>query len=77
MGQMNPERFVFYPYDESGLAITTEEQLVEELPEYFDRFLAPDREPLARRPGIRGRTDCLGSITASQMGSEEPTAHRL
>ena len=59
-GRIVPDRFVFYPYEERGLAIPTEEHLVEELPEYFEAYLDPNRDRLLGRRSLRGRTDWWG-----------------
>ena len=59
-GRIVPDRFVFYPYDENGLVIDSEAQLVYELPEYFKAHLAPNRSQLLQRLSLRGRTDWWG-----------------
>ena len=59
-GHVVSERFVFYPYQAEGLAITTEEQLIKELPEYFKRHLQPKREQLTGRRSLKDRTDWWG-----------------
>ena len=60
MGRILPDRFVFYPYREAGLAITSEEQLVERLPEYFATVLEPNKDRLARRDSLGDRHDWWG-----------------
>ncbi|MCY3812376.1 MAG: N-6 DNA methylase [Gammaproteobacteria bacterium] len=59
-GTIVPDRFVFHPYDKNGLVIDTEEKLVEELPEYWNAYLEPNRGRLLRRKSLRGRTDWWG-----------------
>ena len=44
--------YIFYPYNEDGLAITNEEQLHDELPTYFQHYLKPNRDRLAARARI-------------------------
>lgn len=51
-GRIEPTRFVFYPYDQRGLAITTEEQLAKEVPQYFAEHLQPNRQRLMARANI-------------------------
>ena len=38
-GTISPDEFVFFPYDSSGLTITTEEELAKRVPRYFERWL--------------------------------------
>ena len=61
-GRVAPRYSVFYPYDECGLLIKTEEDLMRELPAYYERYLEPRRERLARRSSIvrTGRSDWWG-----------------
>lgn len=51
-GRIRAGHYVFYPYNEDGLAIASEEQLTYELPTYFERYLQPNRSRLSRRPSI-------------------------
>ena len=51
-GTISPDEFVFFPYDSSGLTITTEEELAKRVPRYFERWLAPGKTRLASRRGI-------------------------
>ena len=51
-GTISPDEFVFFPYDSSGLTITTEEELAKRVPRYFERWLAPGKLRLASRRGI-------------------------
>lgn len=52
-GQLLPKKYIFYPYTKQGLAIKTEEGLVESVPYFFRHYLAPHREALESR----SRTD--------------------
>ena len=60
MSKIVPDCFVFYPYQEQGLAIVSEEELVRELPAYFEAYLEPRRGALVQRRSLRGRTDWWG-----------------
>ena len=51
-GQIVPGRLVFYPYSQQGLAITSEDQLVQVLPYYFKKYLEPERSRLEQRTNI-------------------------
>ena len=51
-GQIVPGRLVFYPYSQQGLAITSEDQLVQVLPHYFKKCLEPARRRLEQRANI-------------------------
>lgn len=59
-GIIRPERFVFYPYGEHGLSVDSEEQLIRDLPEYFQTYLEPSRASLLQRRSLRGRHDWWG-----------------
>ncbi len=51
-GQIVPGLLVFYPYTQQGLAITSEDQLVQALPHYFKKYLEPARNRLEQRTNI-------------------------
>ena len=51
-GTIRTGHYIFYPYNEDGLAITDEEQLTYELPTYFRHYLQPNRSRLSRRASI-------------------------
>ena len=51
-GTIRAGHYIFYPYDEDGLAITSEDQLTNELPTYFQRYLQPNRNRLSKRASI-------------------------
>ena len=53
-GQIIPGRLVFYPYNQQGLAITSENQLVMELSDYYQKYLEPVRHRLEQRASIAG-----------------------
>ena len=61
-GKIEPRYSVFYPYDEQGLAIETEQDLMRELPRYYEMYLEPRRERLEQRSSIlrAGRSDWWG-----------------
>ena len=61
-GAISPTHYVFYPYDERGLAIPDEATLAEELPVYLQEYLKPNRVGLSRRAAIArsGRADWWG-----------------
>ncbi len=52
-GRVELRHRVFYPYDQQGLAITSEVDLVRLLPKYFERYLQPARSRLEKRPAVR------------------------
>lgn len=52
-GQVELRHRVFYPYDEQGVAITSEVDLARLLPVYFDHYLQPARIRLAKRAAVR------------------------
>jgi len=56
-GSLNVEDFVFFPYDVDGSLIRSETELEAKLPTYYERFLRPNREMLARRVTTAGRED--------------------
>ena len=49
-GQLLRREFLFYPYDEHGLRITSEKDLKQLVPRYYSDWLSPCRERLSRRP---------------------------
>ena len=51
-GEMTIRHRVFYPYDDRGLTITTEAELVKVMPVYFERYLRAVRRQLKERAGI-------------------------
>ena len=51
-GTIRTGHYIFYPYNEDGLAITDEEQLTDELPTYFQHYLQPNRSRLLERASI-------------------------
>ena len=51
-GSIISNHYVFYPYDDRGLAITSEEELNEELPTYSSRYLQPAKARLSERASI-------------------------
>lgn len=58
-GSITPSRFLFYPYDNEGLAIKTEADLMQKVPQYAAAFLIPEKERLSGRAAIvrSGRND--------------------
>ncbi|WP_419861194.1 HsdM family class I SAM-dependent methyltransferase [Candidatus Palauibacter sp.] len=52
-GQIRSGHRVFYPYDQQGLAITSEADLTKQLPAYFDCYLRPIRSRLKERCDVR------------------------
>lgn len=48
------KEYVFYPYDESGLVLKTEEDLIAHIPTYYSVALLPHRTSLENRPSLRG-----------------------
>lgn len=61
-GTIRSNHYVFYPYDEHGLAIKDEQTLNEELPFYSQHCLRPNRTHLSQRSSIvrSGRSDWWG-----------------
>ena len=51
-GTILSNHYIFYPYDDQGLAITSEEELNEEVPTYSTRYLRPARTRLSERSSI-------------------------
>lgn len=51
-GTIRSGHYVFYPYDDQGLAIKNEEQLKDELPFYYAHYLHPKTERLSDRKSI-------------------------
>lgn len=52
-GILRSSHRVFYPYDDSGLVITSEAVLVDLLPDYFSHYLHPERSRLEQRCDVR------------------------
>lgn len=74
-GQIRSRHWIFYPYDDDGLAIKTEQQLAKAVPSFLKKFLTPERETLSKRANIiRGnRPDWWGlSERRSWALSKEP-----
>jgi adenine-specific DNA-methyltransferase len=54
LGQLVPSYYVFFPYDAEGKpSITSREQLLDVVPDYFERYLESRETKLAKRAGIR------------------------
>ena len=51
-GTIRAGHYIFYPYNDDGLAITEEQQLSDELPTYFKHYLQPNRSRLSTRASI-------------------------
>ena len=51
-GAILSNHYVFYPYDDQGLAITSEEELDEEVPTYSAHYLQPAKARLSQRSSI-------------------------
>ena len=51
-GQIEVRHRVFYPYNQQGLIITSEAELVRLLPVYFEHFLKPERSRLEKRTSV-------------------------
>ena len=51
-GQIDSSHLVFYPYSQQGLSITSEDQLLRMLPNYFEKYLEPGRRRLEQRANI-------------------------
>ncbi len=56
-GRLREAEYVFFPYDDQGPLITSEDDLRRLLPEYFARVLGPAREMLAKRKTHEGKAD--------------------
>lgn len=59
-GQIDSKYFVFYPYNQDGLALVNEKKLIRTLPNYYRHYLEPNRPSLERRAGIANRSDWWG-----------------
>lgn len=51
-GRLKQLYWVFYPYDVEGPRITTDEELLQMVPDFAERFLFPRREELATRKSL-------------------------
>ena len=51
-GTIRTGHYIFYPYNDDGLAINDEEQLAFALPTYYQRYLQPNRDRLSKRASI-------------------------
>ena len=51
-GEIDVSHRVFYPYNQLGLAITSEVELIRQTPVYFERYLQPERIQLERRASV-------------------------
>jgi SAM-dependent methyltransferase len=51
-GRLQPLEYVFFPYDENGLSLSTEEELRDKVPTYFSLWINAKRRQLAERQGI-------------------------
>ena len=58
-GQIDSKYFVFYPYDQDGLAFENEKELIRTLPNYYRYYLKPNRPSLEQRASIN-RADWWG-----------------
>lgn len=56
-GRLEKDGSVFFPYGEEGPLIASEDDLSRMMPEYYQRFLLPHRDMLARRVTQDGRED--------------------
>lgn len=52
-GRLHDEWYIFYPYDESGLTLSTQEELKNAVPEYYKTRLLPEKEALRKRRGVK------------------------
>lgn len=70
-GQIIPSEYVFYPYDDGGLTIGSEEDLVRKLPTYFQKILSERKAGLLGRSDIRrsGREDWWGLSQRRSWGT--------
>ncbi|MCL5961707.1 MAG: hypothetical protein M1358_20740, partial [Chloroflexi bacterium] len=51
-GQLCNSEFVFYPYDDTGLLLHSEDELQRRLPTYYANYLRPVRDILKSRPRV-------------------------
>lgn len=51
-GSITTYGYIWYPYNHYGLLISTEEQLEQEVPSFYQYFLQPNRNTLINRPRI-------------------------
>lgn len=72
-GRLTKSEFVFYPYDQRGLLIETEDELARKVPTFLRQILAPRRDRLALRSDIRrtGRVDWWGLSQRREWGSSD------
>ena len=75
-GQIEVRHRVFYPYNQKGLAITSEVELVRLLPAYFERYLQPARSRLEKRASVvrASRPDWWG-LSWPRAWALEPRPH--
>jgi hypothetical protein len=50
-GQIARQLHIFYPYEETGISLPTEESVARYAPRYYELFLTPNREQLQGRAG--------------------------
>jgi hypothetical protein len=76
-GALKESEFVFYPYQDGGLLIETETDLLEQVPTYTKNHLEPLKEKLVSRASIRrsNRADWWGLSERRAWGSS--TAPRI
>lgn len=51
-GKVDASHRIFYPYDQHGLAIPSEADLVKQIPIYFQRYLRPEQTRLEQRASV-------------------------
>ncbi|WP_082643193.1 N-6 DNA methylase [Methylobacterium sp. GXS13] len=72
-GQLRKSEYIFYPYNENGLLLTSEAELARSVPRYFQRVLAERRDKLMLRSDIRrtGREDWWGLSQRREWGTSK------
>jgi methylase of polypeptide subunit release factors len=51
-GILLPKKWAFYPYDEKGLMLKTEQDVKKRIPKFYERKLYPSKKELSTRAGI-------------------------
>ena len=73
-GRIETRHRVFYPYNQEGLAITGEVELVKLLPVYFERYLQPERSRLEKRATVvRGNREDWWGLSERRAWALDPS----
>ena len=76
-GQIYDRFYVFFPYDRSGFLFADEDDARSQLPEYFDRYLAPREAELRKRSGVDDASKPWWSLSRYYQWVQRPEARIL